>query len=193
MREKFMTQVYHYTKGYNLAGILNTGFIKRELEAGVVNEASKLFFYISKASKKVWLTTETEMPFTATPRILDGKGIAPFTRLQRRPNRSYAAWHELCGGVYRFSFYKQDIDAVRYIDSPARNQLKNSGMLINFENVAKMRNDDLSKWYYSENPIDISLSIGIDVWHPQNQWQSSGIRIPINNHNNTQHKFVCAN
>jgi hypothetical protein len=174
-----MTHVYHYTKGRNLAGILDSGFIKREGEAGHYGASSKVFFKKYKIDRQVWLTKEAEMPFTATPQIFNRMGLNVFAHCQKRPDRGYGEWHDIVDGVYRFVFSIDNIKAVSYINGLVRLKMKKFGILNQFEEAAKSGGDDLSQWYHVNKPIDISLAIDLEVWDTQSSWRSAGMNILI--------------
>lgn len=170
-----MTTIYHYTKGRNIVGILDAGLIKREGEAGIQSAGSKIFFKKYKIERQVWLTTEAEMPFTATPLILNKAGKNEFLPLQKMPDRGYDAWRDIVDGVYRFVFNIENIGAIGYINGPIRLKMQKIGVLEEFEKVAKSGGDDLGQWYHVNKPIDISLAIGLEVWRPQSKWISAGM------------------
>jgi hypothetical protein len=168
-----MSIIYHYTKGYNLNGILKAGEIKREGDAG-----SGMPFATASAwpvERQVWLTAEAEMPFTATPMIGRIAGVNEFVHIQRDPTRGYKHWVHLVNGVWRFAFDAEEISAVRYRYGNVRRQLVEQGRLSVFEKVAKMGNDNISKWYHTNREISLDLCKGLDTWTSQNGWEAVDI------------------
>jgi hypothetical protein len=117
---------------------------------------------------QVWFTMEMEMPFTACPMVGDPtKGNIPnnmFQQNQMSKGRGYELWEKRCRGIYRLKFNSRDIGAEKYIGGSARKKMKQNGMLGIFEMVAKMGNDDVTKWYHCKKQVEIHHMISIEKW-----------------------------
>lgn len=158
-----MYQIYHYTTGRNLNGILAEGTIYREGERGMYGATFKNM-NVFGIPACVWLTREREMPFTATPMITDESGGTPYRAYQMQTDRGYQHWQSLSGGVYRLCFYSTDVNAMRYWTGPVRDTLAKSGYRAVYEKVAKMGGDDLRAWYHCLEPVSMSNCLGIEKW-----------------------------
>lgn len=166
-----MTNVFHYTKGYNLSAILQTGEIKKEGDAGAYGGLPMSSVNIWRTERQVWLTTETEMPFTACPCIGRRMGVNEFAMYQRQPNRGYKKWAHLAQGVFRFRFNAAEIDAVKYTDGTVRSQLEDNGMREIFELVAVQGNDDIEQWYHTNSAVNLSKCKSIEMWKRDYGWR----------------------
>jgi hypothetical protein len=166
-----MTNVFHYTKGYNITAILQSGEIKREGDAGAYVGLATSSANIWQTERQVWLTTEMEIPFTACPCIGRRVGVNEFALYQREPNRGYKKWAHLAKGAFRFSFSAEEIDAVKYVNGKVQSQLEKNGMREVFELVAELGNDDIQQWYHTNRAVSLTKCIGVEMWKRDYGWK----------------------
>lgn len=158
-----MYQIYHYTTGRNLNGILADSTIYREGERGSYRSDVKSM-NIFGIAPCVWLTREQEMPFTATPMITDESGGTPYRNYQMQRDRGYQHWQHICEDVYRLCFDSTAINALRYWTGPVRHALAQNGYRAVYERVAKMGGDDLRVWYHCSEPVSMIHCLRIEKW-----------------------------
>jgi hypothetical protein len=163
-----MKKIYHYTKGYKIPEIIRSNEIMREGETGNYMTGIPSMSDLLGIKRVVWLTAETEMPFTATPVITNEFGEMPYRKYQLSRWRGYKHWAHVCDGVYRLAFDAEEIGAQRYCKGPIRGQMLAHGILSKFEQAARLGKDDIKKWYHCDERINLRHLKGIETW--QGRW-----------------------
>jgi hypothetical protein len=145
-----MNTIYHYTKGYNLFGILMSQEIQTEAFTGVRLN--------SPVTNFAWFTAEERFPRTALPCVPD----MPETNLMQHlgSNKPYVDMQKLAshiGGVWRFKLNRDEFKSIQsWIGSYHRQKLLKSQIGRANEMIAKNAGDRQELWFIS--PKSVSLA-----------------------------------
>jgi hypothetical protein len=141
--------VYHYTKGYNLQGILKDGFIAKEGTRGRI--------LVKPITSFVWLTSSNVYPRTALP----GVPALPYTLLLNhlgsvKPCINWKELSEIIGGIYRISFDGNDPRIKKWKFSNERKSLLSDDRIKMLEAIARKAGDDVDSFYISNSELELA-------------------------------------
>ncbi len=145
-----MSTLYHYTKGYNLCGILMSQVIQTESNFGV-----RLMPGITNLA---WFTKEERFPRTALPCVPE----MPETNLQLhlseiKPEVDMLKLAGYVGGIWRFKLNKDNHDSLQWwISSYQRKRLLKSPIGKVKEMIAKKAGDKQDLWFVSSKPVSLA-------------------------------------
>lgn len=141
--------IYHYTKGYSVEGILKEGFIALEGVRGRILVKPKTSF--------VWFSEKQNYPICALPFIPK----LPYTLMHNhygvaRPTINWKELSEVIGGVYRFEFSKNDERVQKWSKSSYRAKNCMNRHIQMLEMTANRAEDYANKFWIAEEPMQLT-------------------------------------
>jgi hypothetical protein len=150
-------RVYHYTTGINLAGILNTGLIKLEGQAGQIQHVPAWVFSSKLMPCFAWFTRTNNFPATALPIIVGQDGVPVI-------NPDLLMTCSVAGGFFRIEVDTEQAGLIRWSKHPWRRKNLLARNLKVFEKIAAFKGDNPLDWWVSETPVAITEDAVEPYW-----------------------------